>query len=345
MSWRSALDAVSLDNQLGTLSSASESDEDSCLLLSRNTPPLTQISTSVLPPKTAANKTVEEASNLSKELRETPILLEEDTLDYLVDQLQNLPRQSLQDLSYTYSKVDREKAIEDQFFEIQRLSLDSAAGKRSKLCSAELDTSRFRSLRAGSSLEHKEEKRRNHSGAKLLDLTAKRNTAKNKMDNFKDLPDLDSMSAEMNDPKNFRNLSTILLPELDPALKVSPVEGKDDGETPEVGVYPGTPTTEEDESCSESSDGQLLTAVRSYVESAVQETPLRQGEFSLGPQLKGAKGFWQGNCLMVQDASGRVKNLGIMKRTCGSSEESSEDDESESSQQWLNQARERLKKE
>jgi len=121
------------------------------------------------------------------------------------------------------------------------------------------------------------------------------------------------MSAEMNDPKNFRNLSTILLPELDPALKVSPVEGKDDGETPEVGVYPGTPTTEEDESCSESSDGQLLTAVRSYVESAVQETPLRQGEFSLGPQLKGAKGFWQGNCLMVQDASGRVKNLGIMK--------------------------------
>ena len=58
---------------------------------------------------------------------------------------------------------------------------------------------------------------------------------------------------------------------------------------------------------------ELSSIVRSFVESAVQETPLRHGEFSLGPQLKGAKGFWQGNCLMVQDASGRVKNLGIMK--------------------------------
>lgn len=81
---------MSLDTQLGTLSSDSESDEEPYLLLSRNTPPIQQISTSVLPSKTVATKTVEnteeEASKLSKELRETPILLGEDTLDYLVNQ-------------------------------------------------------------------------------------------------------------------------------------------------------------------------------------------------------------------------------------------------------------------
>lgn len=309
---------MSLDTQLVTLSSASdsESDEEPFLLLSRNTPPLEQISTSVLPSKTVANKTVEnteeEASNLNKELRETPILLGEDTLDYLVNQLQNLPKESLQDLSYTYSKVDREKAIEDQFFEIQRLSLDSA-GRRSQLCSTELDTSRFRSLRARS-LEHKEKTRRNHSGEKFLDLTAKRNTAKNFMDK---LPERE-------------------MPKFDSLLKTLPVEEKS-AETPTI----------EDEGKDEEKEinEELSSIVRSFVESAVQETTLRHGEFSLGPQLKGAKGFWQGNCLMVQDASGRVKNLGIMKRSCGSSQESSEDEESESSQRWLNQARERLKKE
>jgi len=114
----------------------------------------------------------------------------------------------------------------------------------------------------------------------------------------------------------------------------------------ETEIYPGTSTTEDEEGVDEKNiREELSSAVRTFVESAVQDPPLRQGEFSLGPQLKGAKGFWQGNCLMVQDASGRVKNLGIMKRTGGSSQESSDDEKSESSQQWLNQARERLKKE
>lgn len=94
------------------------------------------------------------------------------------------------------------------------------------------------------------------------------------------------------------------MPEIDSLFKMLPVEGKS----------AETPSTEDDEEEEEKEiNEELSSIVRSFVESAVQETPLRQGEFSLGPQLKGAKGFWQGNCLMVQDASGRVKNLGIMK--------------------------------
>ena len=94
------------------------------------------------------------------------------------------------------------------------------------------------------------------------------------------------------------------MPKFDSLLKTFPVEEKS----------AETPTTEDEGKDEEKEiNEELSSIVRSFVESAVQETPLRQGEFSLGPQLKGAKGFWQGNCLMVQDASGRVKNLGIMK--------------------------------
>ena len=78
-----------MDTQLGTLCSSSESDEEPYLLPPRNTPPLTQIDTSILPQKLAANKTVEKAeeevSKLNKKPRETT-LLGEDTLDYLLNQ-------------------------------------------------------------------------------------------------------------------------------------------------------------------------------------------------------------------------------------------------------------------